>query len=150
MTDTPSKALLDRADDLMSAIEGTTDQFEDEIAALADAVSAVEKTLAAAQSPTRTPWGVHRLADDPPTYGPDAGKAIVVTGDGEIEVTGIVHRYPDAGFIVTACNNHEGLIAALNRLLHPTAGPFEERDIGGEEAAWLEAQALLTQLGRRG
>jgi len=41
--------------------------------------------------------------------------------NGAIEITGMVLPGPDAGFIVTACNNHEGLIATLDRILELTA-----------------------------
>jgi hypothetical protein len=35
-------------------------------------------------------WAVWQLADDPGTYGDDANKHIVVTDDGEHEITGVV------------------------------------------------------------
>ena len=37
------ETLIERADDLISAIDGTTGQFEAEVAALSEAVSAAEK-----------------------------------------------------------------------------------------------------------
>lgn len=39
------KTLVTKADDLIAAIEGTTDQFEPEVAALSDAASSAEKVL---------------------------------------------------------------------------------------------------------
>jgi hypothetical protein len=39
------KTLIDRADDLIAAIEGTTDQFEPEVAALQAAVTKAEQVL---------------------------------------------------------------------------------------------------------
>jgi hypothetical protein len=42
------KALIEKADDLIAAIDGTTDQFEDEVSALTDAASAAEKAMHAA------------------------------------------------------------------------------------------------------
>jgi hypothetical protein len=44
------QALIDKADDLTAAIEGTTDQFEDEVSALTDAASAAEKIIKAARA----------------------------------------------------------------------------------------------------
>jgi hypothetical protein len=41
------RALIDKADDLIAAIEGATDQFEREVSALSAAASAAEKALAA-------------------------------------------------------------------------------------------------------
>lgn len=43
------EALIARADDLTAAIEGATDQFEDEVSRLCDAVSAAERVLIAAR-----------------------------------------------------------------------------------------------------
>ena len=42
---TALKALIEKADDLVAAIEGVTDQFEDEVSALTDAASAAEKAM---------------------------------------------------------------------------------------------------------
>jgi len=42
------KALIGKADDLIAAIEGTTDQFEAEVSALSEATSAAEKAIQAA------------------------------------------------------------------------------------------------------
>jgi hypothetical protein len=39
------KALIARADDLISAIDGATDQFEQEVSVLSDAASSAEKIL---------------------------------------------------------------------------------------------------------
>lgn len=41
------RALIEKADDLMAAIEGATDQFEPEVSALSTASSAAEKALLA-------------------------------------------------------------------------------------------------------
>lgn len=43
------EALIARADDLTAAIEGVTDQFEDEVSQLCDAASAAERVLIAAR-----------------------------------------------------------------------------------------------------
>ena len=41
-------ALIDKADDLIAAIDGTTGQFEAEVSALSEATSAAEKAMQAA------------------------------------------------------------------------------------------------------
>ena len=41
------KALIEKADDLIAAIDGTTDQFEDEVSALREAANAAAKAMAA-------------------------------------------------------------------------------------------------------
>jgi hypothetical protein len=41
------KALIEKADDLVAAVEGVTDQFEDEVSALRDAANAAAKAMAA-------------------------------------------------------------------------------------------------------
>jgi hypothetical protein len=41
-------ALIDKADDLIAAIDGTTGQFEAEVSALSEATSAAEKAIQAA------------------------------------------------------------------------------------------------------
>jgi hypothetical protein len=46
--------LIEKADDLEAAIAGVTDQFEDEVAALSAAVTAVETTMTPSTLPTRT------------------------------------------------------------------------------------------------
>jgi C4-type Zn-finger protein len=43
------QTLIEAADGLISAIEGVTDQFEPEVAALCEAVSAAEKALGKAR-----------------------------------------------------------------------------------------------------
>ena len=76
------KAMLARADDLISAIEGTTDQFEDEVSALADAVSAVEKEMSPPPAGfTPEPW---RL--DHPETTPEQGTILryLIGGDNEL------------------------------------------------------------------
>lgn len=52
--------------------------------------------------PTRSPWAVYRLADDPETYGANAGRLIVTTADWEIEVTGPLCNEADAYVIAAA------------------------------------------------
>ena len=42
------KALIEKADDLIAAIDGTTGQFEAEVSALSEATSAAEKAMQAA------------------------------------------------------------------------------------------------------
>jgi hypothetical protein len=42
------RTLIEKADDLTAAIEGVTDQFEDQVSALTDAASAAEKLVQAA------------------------------------------------------------------------------------------------------
>ena len=42
------KTLIEKADDLIAAIDGATDQFEDEVSALSEAASAGEKVIAKA------------------------------------------------------------------------------------------------------
>ncbi|OXC78636.1 hypothetical protein [Caballeronia sordidicola] len=41
--------MVARADDLMAAIEGTTDQFEDEVAQLCEATTAAEEIIGKAK-----------------------------------------------------------------------------------------------------
>jgi hypothetical protein len=41
------KTLIEKADDLIAAIEGATGQFEDEVSALTEAASAAAKAMAA-------------------------------------------------------------------------------------------------------
>ena len=58
---------------------------------------------------TPEPWVVWFLANDPATYGDDAGKPIITTADGECEITGVIPIEADAHRIVAAVNACKGL-----------------------------------------
>jgi hypothetical protein len=58
---------------------------------------------------TPEPWVVWILANDPTTYGNDAGKPIITTADGECEITGVIPIEADARRIVAAVNACKGL-----------------------------------------
>ena len=61
------KTLIEKAADLTASIEGTTDQFEDEVSALTDAASAAEKPLRATGDAACSPDTEYdRLCLDPP------------------------------------------------------------------------------------
>lgn len=59
-------------------------------------------------------WKLHRLADDRAEYGDNAGKQIIVTADGEQEITGVIHDDDHAALLVRAPE----LLAENERLRH--------------------------------
>ena len=63
--------------------------------------------------PTPLPWTVWQLAPD----SDQQQRHIIVTADGEQEITSIVHREADAHHIVRCVNSHDRLLEALQELL---------------------------------
>jgi len=89
--------------------------------------------------PTRAPWAVYRLADDPQTYGSKAGTLIVTTADSEVEVTGIVHNEADAHLIAASPR----LLASLEECASLLAD-YDESE-GEEGIVYREASAAIAQ-----
>lgn len=49
-------------------------------------------------------WAVYQLADDPKTYGKNAGKWIITADEDDTEVTGVIHEVEVAEHIVELHN----------------------------------------------
>jgi hypothetical protein len=68
---------------------------------------------------TSGPWAVYQLADDDKTYGSNAGKFIVTSEDGDLEICGVVSYNNDAHLIAAApelleaCRTAEANLASL-------------------------------------
>jgi hypothetical protein len=80
----------------------------------------------------------HQLADDPATYGPDAGKFIVTSHDRELEFSGPMSQSDAAAYAA--------VLSALDYLLEQTVDQDLKYGIGlseGEEDARKKALAAL-------
>ncbi len=91
------------------------------------------------QQPTPLPWAVWQLSPD----SDEQQRDIIVTADGEQEITGIVHREADAWHIVRCVNAHDRLIAALITCTNLLAD-YDESD-GPEGEAWRQAVAAVAE-----
>ena len=91
------------------------------------------------QQPTPLPWAVWQLAQD----SDEQQRYIIVTADGEQEITGIVYRETDARHIVRCINVHDRLVEALIGCANLLAD-YDESE-GEEGEAWRAAVAVLAE-----
>jgi hypothetical protein len=71
-------------------------------------------------------WKVWHLANDPATYGDNAGKPIITTEDGETEICGVVHDPKDAPILAASRDLLKALQTAWQRNANHEPMTFEE------------------------
>lgn len=93
------------------------------------------------QQPTPLPWAVWKLSPDSDPQ----ERHIIITADGEQEITGIVDQEADARHIVRCVNSHDNLLAALSDLIQQLEG-IGIPDWHGAEGLCLEqARAAIAE-----
>jgi hypothetical protein len=134
-------AAIEAADDLTSAIDGTTDQFEPEVARLAEAIRALDLALASkAGTHTAGPWTTWRDFDE---EGP--ADRTVIGKDGEPLFCSCLGTAPADITLATAAPD---LLAALEYQDMADADPQASRRKGYfDSARELRAAAIAKARG---
>jgi hypothetical protein len=76
------------------------------------------------EQPTPLPWAVWQLVPE----SDQEQRHIIVTSDGEQEITGIVQREADARHLVRCANLHGELVQALHAIANIAAGALANVD----------------------